>query len=740
MKIEKICEYFNDIGILEIKNIDTFLRIYSQLNAKRFRNKMDQLKLALFSYMKTVFKNDSHLYTLSKNVVDGFSNNRVVQEYRSLYMINNIFQTKLILRYADVFNKINKFAFRNQKKKIQTRKLNNTKNTFSISDREVNSYDNIKVQNSSSLQNKTKKSHHEKYNLKNFNTSNYNENNTYLIEGLTWDDIDNCTFTPKINKNYNANKHKNKVTNFNNDYNNIESNKRYKNTNFIPYDSSNNSNILNNMNNSVNNNDSKIHPFKNYYNYGNNNKIKNEIEKLLYNLNMYRGDSNNASSNKKKIKKKNNDNIMINDELNYEMTDDNSLFDNYDFYKSQKDHVERVNNKIKNLQLEKMNKISQECTFFPKTNKFPKYSKFNDDINICYQNNFHKLKNDTVTYNNENLNKSYNNKNIYKNINSVKKAYYDDYYNIYPELSTSKSKKRSRSDNTKKNDETSIYKMRQKELENYYNKKYPFIPNITNSEKYKINTTFEERQKKYLEDKAKIQKQKEEDEKKEVDELKKRYMEVCANTNSKEVVGRLYDKEAKIIKEKIKLEKEKNKKKVIIDWDQRNKENNCKYTDGKNYNKNNKSPSTKKHLSKKVEQIVERLANDSKNKNKNKKILNDEKKQQIKDFGDFNQSKKNNNIENKKQKLMNKIKDEHNIGFKNGGNLNNFNDVNENIKKVNGNEILNTNNEEESTNIMNIEEKINANNYNGNLLDNFSNKVGIKSKAFQEMLNKYHDK
>ena len=209
-------------------------------------------------------------------------------------------------------------------------------------------------------------------------------------------------------------------------------------------------------------------------------------------------------------------------------------------------------------------------------------------------------------------------------------------------------------------------------------------------------------------------------------------------TNSKEVVGRLYDKEAKIIKERIKLEKERNKKKVIIDWNQRNKENNCKYTDSKNYKKI-KSPSHQKTLSKKVQVIVDRLANDSKN--KNKKNLKDEKKEQIKDFGDFNQEKNNNNdAEDKKQVLMDKIKDEHNIGFKNGGNLKDINKVNEDVKEVNGNENLHTNNEEESTNFMNMEEKANVNNFNGNLLDNFSNKVGIKSKAFQEMLNKYHDK
>ena len=740
MKFEKICEYFNDIGILEINNIDTFLRIYSQLNNKRFRNEMEQLKLALFSYIKTVSKNDSQLYNLCKNIVDGFTNNRIVQKYRSLYMINNILKTKLISKYAHVFNKLNKRAFKNQKKYTQTQKRISPKKTYYIPDQDFNSFDNIMMQNNNNFQNKSKKNY-ENNNQRNYNKN--NDNNTYLIEGLTLDDIDNCTFKPKINKNYRSNINilKNNYNNFSSDYNdNIEINKRFQKSYYTPYEN-NNSNILNNINNSINNSGSKTHPFKNYYNYGNNNKINKEIEKLLYNLNMYGDNTINSSFNKKNNSKKNNFQTLSSKEPYYEMPEDNnSFFDNYDFYQNQRDHLERVNDKIKNLEIEKMNKISKECTFFPKINKLPNFYKYNDDMNIYYKNNFRKIKNDATPYNiNQNLKKSYSSKNIYKNLNSVKKEYFEDYNNIHPELNNSKKKKRSRSANEKiKKNETSVYKMRAKELEKYYKEKYSFSPNIKNSEKYKVKTTFEDRQKKYLEDKAKAQKQKEEDEKREIEELQKRYINIRAKTNSKEVVGRLYDKEAKIIKERIKLEKERNKKKVIIDWNQRNKENNCKYTDSKNYKKI-KSPSHQKTLSKKVQVIVDRLANDSKN--KNKKNLNDEKKEQIKDFGDFNQEKNNNNDdEDKKQVLMDKIKDEHNIGFKNGGNLKDINKVNEDVKEVNGNENLHTNNEEESTNFMNMEEKANINNFNGNLLDNLSNNVGIKSKAFQEMLNKYHDK
>ena len=77
MRIEKICEYFNDIGILQLDNINRFLNIYSQLSQNKYKNKSDKLILALFSYITLISKNEQQLYDICKNIVNCFSNNLI---------------------------------------------------------------------------------------------------------------------------------------------------------------------------------------------------------------------------------------------------------------------------------------------------------------------------------------------------------------------------------------------------------------------------------------------------------------------------------------------------------------------------------------------------------------------------------------------------------------------------------------------------------------------------------------
>jgi len=44
MKIEKICEYFNEIGILEFEKINIFLGIYSKLNNEKYTRLIDKIR------------------------------------------------------------------------------------------------------------------------------------------------------------------------------------------------------------------------------------------------------------------------------------------------------------------------------------------------------------------------------------------------------------------------------------------------------------------------------------------------------------------------------------------------------------------------------------------------------------------------------------------------------------------------------------------------------------------------
>ena len=93
MTLEKICEYFNDIGILQLDNIDKFLKIYKQISQNNFKNKSDKLILALFTYITLISKNEQQLYDICKNIINSFTNNQILHRYRALYIINNIINT-----------------------------------------------------------------------------------------------------------------------------------------------------------------------------------------------------------------------------------------------------------------------------------------------------------------------------------------------------------------------------------------------------------------------------------------------------------------------------------------------------------------------------------------------------------------------------------------------------------------------------------------------------------------------
>ena len=106
MTIEKFCEYFNEIGILQLESINKFLKIYSQLSQNKYKNKSDKIILALFSYMTLISKNEQQLYDICKNIIYNYSNNLLVYRYRALSSFNNIFKSKVHFRFLLFFSKL----------------------------------------------------------------------------------------------------------------------------------------------------------------------------------------------------------------------------------------------------------------------------------------------------------------------------------------------------------------------------------------------------------------------------------------------------------------------------------------------------------------------------------------------------------------------------------------------------------------------------------------------------------
>ena len=129
MSVEKICEYFNDIGILQLDDMNRFLKIYTQISQNKFKNKSDKLILSLFSYITQLSQNDQQLYDTCKNIVNSFSNTQILHRYRAIYMIINIIKSKINSKYILFFCKlisiINKKHIRSKINSSNSFKLNN---------------------------------------------------------------------------------------------------------------------------------------------------------------------------------------------------------------------------------------------------------------------------------------------------------------------------------------------------------------------------------------------------------------------------------------------------------------------------------------------------------------------------------------------------------------------------------------------------------------------------------------
>jgi hypothetical protein len=181
-----------------------------------------------------------------------------------------------------------------------------------------------------------------------------------------------------------------------------------------------------------------------------------------------------------------------------------------------------------------------------------------------------------------------------KNI-KINKEYEDDYYNVYSRklsnefsldnglrpLSHSHSKNYEDLPNYNYEEDDnkvySIYKKRNEELSKLFNEKHPFMPILNHNKNIKITSSFDERQEQFIKNKQRLNKLKEEEELKQIEEFNKNNRN-RTKANSKEVVKRLYDNEEAKIKDRLKKDKEeKLKKKKVINWEKRKKDYKEKY-------------------------------------------------------------------------------------------------------------------------------------------------------------------
>ena len=621
----KICEYFNDIGLVDYDNVNLFLNIYAEIIRKNnLKKKSDILRTALFSFMKIISKDEKQLFEYADRTINAFYNNQLISKYKSIRIIKTVIFLKLKNQLTNFLFKLNRY----NKNKKKNNKYNNN--------------DIFLKKSKSSNQSRAKKTKLMKNNTEELKESNKISplKNSYTSFPSYYYSINNdekeCTFTPKINKYFKPYYEKKPVKSYtyyapNFDIYTQIPKREIPNINFNNKSSiykTNANTVFHSMNNSS-------------YNLNNNSDIN-------FNNFFNKGDFNNSLNSQTPQKYLNYNNPYIINANNNNLRDYN--MNNYNFFINEANHLEKINDKLLNLKMKKMNDIEKNCTFIPQTNQnynkknknneVPRYIQLHNDAKIRKNNN-EKLREKYIKEEIEKMQSIYREKQL-SDTNYYNKLYNDAIY----------------------------YKGREIENEKRENEKYTFSPQIYKNSKYNITMPFNQRRAKSIESKMNLLKMKDEEEKRQLEDMKKKSVSKNNNIDSKEVIDRLYSKEYEKIKDRIQKEKEekerKNRKKQIIDWDKVNYENNSKYSDNKK--KDLIKIEEPKNINNKERNSIEEPFSSNSNNNDNLNTHNRNILSNITGKG------------NKGQLLLiDKIKSEHSINFKSP----------KNIRKVPGNYNIN---------------------------------------------------
>ena len=477
MKIEKICEYLNEIGILEYENINEFLNTYSILNKQNNSSKVKKIIDTLKIYLNKNFVNNNQISKLSENIICSYNNYQLITKYQLLNNMNNILISKLRNKYILFFLNLSLYLLNKDPRDIALKKKNLRRK--SKSRKKTNKNDEVNIRN-------------------------MNEDNMELISS---DDDRECTFTPQINKNFKGYKK-------NNLNNNIESHVYYSpafnisskfpinkyQTNIysnqsIPENNMNKNYSYSNLNIS-NDNRSNIsyNQYVNNYSQFPEQKYNND-----YNMNYNNGTyyNNNFSNNRMIQLNYNNHKRNMNNQYPYNDYNYSNITDNTDrnaeiFFNKELYHMQKVKDKIENLKVEKLNKLKEECTFKPKINT--NYKSFYTEKDSKEKENNIILKEKSVTIPIKNKN-DLNTLKEGENKEKIKKA------------------KRKRPQSEKKKgtkifEDLSLARKKRTEKTKRLMKEKNFTPKITKNDKYKITMSFEDRRLKSIELRNKYKKAK----------------------------------------------------------------------------------------------------------------------------------------------------------------------------------------------------------------------------------------
>ena len=182
----KICEYFNDIGILDYDSVNDFLSIYSEFGIKsNFKNQNDILRNSIFSYMRIISQNDTLLFEFSKRIINSFLNFQLISRYKSIKGLKSILNIKIKNILIDFFFRL--IRAKGKKSYRYLMKNYNPKNTNTNYDKitEIINTENLNYSNNNFILQNQNYNFHKKSNTENNETQNSKTSREYYIDNLT---------------------------------------------------------------------------------------------------------------------------------------------------------------------------------------------------------------------------------------------------------------------------------------------------------------------------------------------------------------------------------------------------------------------------------------------------------------------------------------------------------------------------------------------------------------------------
>ena len=106
MSIQQLCDYLNEIGILDMNNIKQFLQITTYMINNKIQNKSnksinDIYKISLFSYIRKLNDDDQNLYFTCSNIINSYKRYIILKKYNSLFLFKKLISK--YIKYIKVF-------------------------------------------------------------------------------------------------------------------------------------------------------------------------------------------------------------------------------------------------------------------------------------------------------------------------------------------------------------------------------------------------------------------------------------------------------------------------------------------------------------------------------------------------------------------------------------------------------------------------------------------------------------